>query len=177
MSDNTIAKITSSTVTAGEYTYIFVNRPNTSHIDVTRFKAAQKKEKPEQGKVAAGEKQIDAKEGPIAALPYSTGGQGPTHIALYFIAPNGGISEIKLDNASEANTNPTSNWRDGGEDLKFEREVAAAGFADSSSLLAATSRYNKPSVVFTNPKKPNDVNYSWYDDDDMWQTYVLPQPK
>jgi len=180
MSDNPIpspnAKTTTAIVNAGEFAYIFVNRPDTRHIGVVRFVPNDKKARPIQGKISANQTEIVAKEGPFAAIPYNSG-TSATHIALYFFNTNGGISEIKLDNADSKDTNPKTGWRSKDADITFERGVPAAGRVDGSSLLAGSARNSRPSVVFTVAGKPDDINFAYYDNEGDWTSNVLPAPE
>ena len=96
---------------------------------------------------------------------------------LYYFGPKGEsteIYEIKLDNASEDNTNPITGWRSAGSDITFrtaiDREV------DSSSLLAATTMENRPTVVFTVKEKPDVIRYTYYDEKAQWRSSQLPLP-
>lgn len=178
MSDNPTpssnAKTTSAIVNAGEFAYIFLNRPDTKHINVVRFVPNDPKAKPIQGKISANQAEIVAKEGPFAAVPYSSG-TSATHIALYFFNATGGISEIKLDNAHSKDTNPKTGWRSKDEDITFQRQVKAASRVDGNSFLAGSSRNNRPSVLFT-MAGDTDVNFACYDGD-QWVTTVLPAPE
>jgi hypothetical protein len=174
------AKTTSATVIAGKYTYIFTNRPNTSHIDIVRFIAGSEEQGRKQGKISVGSNEVFAKEGPIGALTYWTGDvKAPhiRHIVLYYFGTKDGtteIYEIKLDNASEEGTDPIKSWRSEGSDITFRASIDRE--VDSTSLLAATSRENRPTVVFTTKGKPNTIWYAFYDEKAVWRTSQLPIP-
>jgi hypothetical protein len=180
MSDNPTpspnAKTTSAIVNAGRFAYVFVNRPNTKSIDVVRFVPNDPTASPVQGKISANQTEIIAKEGPFAAIPYSSGTPA-THIALYFFNAKGGISEAKLDNADSQDTNPKTGWRSKDKDITFERQVPAAGRVDGNSFLAGSARNDRPSVVFTVAGNADDVNIAYYDDKGFWQSSVLPVPE
>lgn len=167
-------KTTSSTLVVGEYTYIFINRPDTQHIDYIRFKKAADAQT---GKIGVGSNPIIAAEGPIDSLTFPN-----NSIRVYYIEMikenQHLVREIKLDNANDRKTDPQTQftWRtDKTKDLIFEEKVSLnIRLVDATSFLAVTMRNGQPAVTY----KVNNqdlLQYNYYDGK-MYQTTTLDIP-
>jgi len=97
----------STTAVVGEFTYIFLNRPNTDFIDWIRFKDPQN---PSRGSI----KDIVAKHGPITSLVFSD-----NSIRLYYtgvLEDEGNfkgqlvVRELKLPAANAGATDTSNGW-------------------------------------------------------------------
>jgi hypothetical protein len=166
---NMAPKTTSSTLVVGDYKYIFLNRPDTQHIDYIRFKSPDRDV--QTGKIGTSDGQITASEGPIDTLVY---GQS---IRVYYIANtsngNNVVREIKLDKADSDDTDPTKAWTSSGGDLKFEAGVLANWrLVDASSFLAVTSRNAQPALIFK-PHGEDKIQYIYYDTDNNKNKFIV----
>jgi hypothetical protein len=166
-------KTTSSTRVAGDYKYIFLNQPETQHIDYIRFKTSNRDV--QTGKIGTSEGQIFANEGPIDTLVY---GQS---IRLYYIGNTlkgeNVVREVKLDNADSDDTDPKKAWTWSDEDLKFENEVSInVRRVDTSSFLAVTSKNAQPALTFK-PNNEDRIQYIYYADNDQFIATLLTLPK
>lgn len=142
-------KTTSSTIVVGSYTYIFLNRPDTQHIDYIRFKSPD--DDIQTGKIGASSRQIFINEGPINTLKFPNGS-----IRLYYIGITGNndnvVREIKLDNADSDDTDPKSGWvwsEVSDKDVLFENKVSINNrLVDTSSFLAVTMKNGQPALSY-----------------------------
>jgi hypothetical protein len=142
-------KTTSSTLVIGDYKYIFLNRPDTQHIDYIRFKTPDDNVQP--GKIGTSDRQIFTNEGPIDTLVFPN-----RSIRLYYIGITANndnvVREIKLDNADSDDTDPKKAWTwsdNSDKDLLFETKVPINNrLVDTSSFLAVTMRNGQPALSF-----------------------------
>jgi len=135
-------KTTSSTLCVGDWTYIFLNKPETKFIDFIRFKIPTQ---PQTGLVGIGGSPIVASPGPLASIVYGTENQPEKQIRLYYINESKVIKEIKLENAQDDTTDLVKGWiatpAKGPTDLQFERAFpSGTRTVDASSFLSASSR-------------------------------------
>ena len=166
-------KTTSSTIPVGDWTYVFLNRPETSHIDYIRFKTP---DKAETGIIGMDGQAIGSKEGPIDTLVFG----GGTNIRLFYIADDDTVSEAKLPNANLDDTDPKKAWATTGDDLTFESSISdATRTVDSTTFLAASVNGGKPVVVYKpkpSKKTPDFIQYcAWTGS--KWTTERLDFPK
>jgi len=140
-------KTTSSTLVVGDYKYIFLNRPDTQHIDYIRFKSPDD-DSVQTGKVGTSDRKIFTNEGPIDTLVYADGS-----VRLYYIGINADnqnvVREVKLNNANSDQTDPQTAWTWTDKDLLFENKVLTnTRLVDTSSFLAVTSRNGQPALSY-----------------------------
>jgi hypothetical protein len=149
-------RTTTALVSAGDYTYLFINKDTTTDIDFIRFNPAATEDAPVRGKVGISGQPIQVKDGPIAALAWIPPNSPALQIVLYYYrAGNPGdgdifsIAEIKLDNAALQETNPGTSWREDREKGSFYTGISQT-FVDTKSLFAATlTNKGKPSLILT----------------------------
>jgi hypothetical protein len=155
-------KTTSSTLVVGDYKYIFLNRPDTQHIDFIRFKSPDGDV--QTGKVGTSERQIFTNEGPIDTLVFPN-----RSLRLYYIGITGNndnvVREIKLDNADSDDTDPTKAWTwsdTSDKDLIFETKVPRnTRLVDTSSFLAVTMRNGQPALSYKSNNQDM-IQYVYY---------------
>ena len=98
-------KTTSDTIVVGDYTYIFLNRPDSDDLDWIRFKDPSN---PAKG-IIRGRPSV---EGPIAAQLFAD-----NSIKLYYTAKaeetegKACLKELRLLNADKDNTDITNGWQ------------------------------------------------------------------
>jgi hypothetical protein len=172
-------KTTSSTIPLGPWTYIFLNRPETKHIDYIRFKIPTQAET---GIIGVKGTAVPSIEGPIDTTTFG----GQKHIRLFYISDDNIVSEAKLPDADRDDTDPKNAWilpADDVSDLKFEKDIQeGTRTVDENVFLSASiNSEGYPVVTFkakAGKKQPTQgfIQYcAW--DGNKWKTEKLDIPK
>lgn len=171
-------KTTSSTSIVGDYTYIFLNKPDTDDINWIRFTDPTK---PTSGKI----KGHESSEGPIASQVFQD-----NSIRLYYsgisedFAPKSAIHEIRLPNAHKEGTDVTNDWvsnQSGDKDIDFETKISeATRLVDGTSFLSCSTKKVDgtlyPVITYKTTGKKGFFQYAYKHTDGSWHAQQLQLP-